>query len=317
MTANRLNMNTIAESLIFEKLPGRPSSHCATLTEALDGSVLAVWYAGSREGAPDVALVAAQYEQGRWSPPRVVLDTPGLPDGNPTLWTGPDGTIWLFHVVIHGRGWDSVLPYYRKSQDGGLTWTDCGLFERREGLMFRCRPVTLRSGRVVLPAYDEKTWSGVCYLSDDQGQSWRPSAPMVAPRGCIQPAVVELNDGSLLAYLRTGGDGGCVWRSVSVDGGETWSACEDTGLPNPNSGIDLIRCASGRLVLAFNPQQRGRDRLAVGRSDDEGATWQQEVVEEATGAEFSYPALLQTRDGRVHLLYTYRRESIKHLVLRV
>lgn len=309
-------MDVIAENMIFEKLAGRPSSHCATLTEAADGAVLAVWYAGSREGAADVALIAARYEQGRWSAPWVVLDTPGLPDGNPMLWTGPDGTLWLFHVIIHGHGWDSVLPYYRKSRDGGRTWTDCGLFEPREGLMFRCRPVTLRSGRVVLPAYDEQTWSGVCYLSDDDGQSWRPSQPLFAPPGCIQPAVVELAEGRLLAYLRTGGDGGCIWRSVSLDGGETWSACEDSGLPNPNSGIDLIQCVGERLVLAFNHQTKGRDRLAVGLSDDEGATWRQELVEDDPGNEYSYPALLQSRDGLVHLLYTHRRESIKHLILR-
>lgn len=298
--------------LIFTKMPGRPSSHCATLTELRDGRLLAVWYAGSYEGHPDVALVTSTWD-GSWSAPQVLLDTPGLPDGNPTLWTAPDGTVHLFHVIIHGQGWSSVLPYYRISPDDGNTWCESKLFADRTGLMFRCRPVTLGSDRVVFPVYDETDWTGLCYLSDDGGQSWRASGKMVSPVGCIQPAVVERSDGTLVAWLRTGEQGSCLWQSLSTDGGESWSPCTPTLWANPNAGIDLIRCADGLWVLACNPLTQGRGVLSLAVSADEGQTWTEVEVEHEPGAEFSYPALLEARTGRCHLLYTYRRESIKHV----
>lgn len=137
---------------------------------------------------------------------------------------------------------------------------------------------------------------------------------MVAPTGCIQPAVVERVDGTLCAYLRTGGDGGSIWQSVSGDGGETWSRCTPTTWPNPNSGIDLIRCRDRAWGLAFNPTMAGRGQLSVAVTHDEGESWQETVLEDEPGAEFSYPALLEDSAGRCHLLYTYRRQSIKHVV---
>jgi len=162
---------------VFEHFPGRPSSHCATLTELSDGRLLAVWYAGTCEGANDVALLAATWD-GEWSPPWVLLDTPGLPDGNPTLWTAPDGTIHLFHVIIHGHGWESVLPYYRISADDGNTWSESCLFAQRRGLMFRCRPITLSTGRVVFPVYDETDWSGACATCPmTEARAGAPQAP--------------------------------------------------------------------------------------------------------------------------------------------
>jgi predicted neuraminidase len=308
-------MKVVRQQLIFDVWPGRPSSHCATLTETADGSLLAVWYAGTREGARDVALVAAQYEQGDWSAPWVLHDTPGRSDGNPLLYTLADGTVVLWFVTIQGRGWDSARPYWCRSRDHGHTWTASERFGDRDGLMFRCRPLRLSSGRLLLPAYDEVTWQGLPLLSDDGGATWREAGRMTAPPGCIQPAVVELEGGSLLAYLRTGGDGGCVWESRSDDGGESWSPGVATPLPNPNAGLDLVRLVDGRLMLAYNPVRSGRHRLAVAVSADSGATWDSTDLEDAPAAEFSYPVLLPDRSGLCHLLYTHRRERIKHVIV--
>ena len=308
-------MDILNQQLLFDAIPGRPSSHCATVTELPDGSLLAAWYAGTRESHPDVAIMTARWAEGVWSAPAVHHDTPGLADGNPLLYTLPDGTIILWFVTIMGRGWDTARPFWQRSTDGGQSWTPPERFSTRDGLMFRCRPLRLSSGRLVLPAYDEVTWEGLPLLSDDGGDNWREAGRMTAPTGCIQPAVVELDDGSLLAFLRTGGDGGCIWQSRSTDRGESWSACTETALPNPNAGIDLIRLRDGRLLLACNPLRYGRHRLAVAVSDDLGETWQTQTFEDEPEAEFSYPALLQTASGQCHLLYTYRRESIKHVLL--
>ena len=308
-------MNIVQQSLVFDNLPGRPSSHCATLTETADGSLLAAWYSGAHEGHTDVAIMAAQYDADGWSSPVCWHDTPGLSDGNPLLYTLPDGTVILWFVTIQGRGWDTARPYWQRSPDGGRTWTAPERFSDRDGLMFRCRPLRLSSGRIIVPAYDEITWEGLPLLSDDDGQSWREAGRMVAPPGCIQPAVVELDDGSLLAVLRTGGDGGCLWESRSDDGGETWSPGAAMDLLNPNAGVDLVRLVDGRLLLAYNPLSRGRHRLALAAADEHARHWRGLDLENEPGQEFSYPTLLLARSGLCHLLYTYRRESIKHVII--
>lgn len=305
------------EKLIFEDLPGRPSSHCATVTELPGGDLLAAWYSGTREGAPDVGILAARYSAGTWSTPIVLVDTPGLSDGNPTLFTAPDGSVILFYVTIQGRGWSSVLPFWKRSTDGARSWSSPKPFSDRRGLMFRSRPLVCSSGRIVLPAYDEITWRGLCLISDDGGQSWRTGGEIVGPDLCIQPAFLERPDGSLFAYLRSGGVHHYLWQSWSVDGGESWAPACSSEFPNPDSGLDLIRSQCGRWVLVCNPLYWQRHHLSLAISDNNAATWWQIALECEPGAEFSYPQLLETRTGECHLLYTYKRRSIKHMSFRV
>lgn len=123
--------------------------------------------------------------------------------------------------------------------------------------------------------------------------------------------------GCLPTYGR-GGTKGWIWRSTSTDGGWSWSTAQPTSIPNPNAGIDLIRLQNGHLVLAFNYSTTGRAPLNVALSMDEGETWSwlRTIVErnEATGdPEYSYPTLLQTRDGLIHLVYTHERVEIRHV----
>ena len=97
-----------------------------------------------------------------------------------------------------------------------------------------------------------------------------------------------------------------------------------TALPNPSAGIDAVRLADGRFLLVYNPTPSGRSRLEVAVSRD-GRGWRSAVVLEGPPAhatravetlgEYSYPAVIQARDGRVHVSYTWRRERIKHVVL--
>ena len=54
--------------------------------------------------------------------------------------------------------------------------------------------------------------------------------------------------------------------------GETWSKPTPTDIPNPNSGIDLIRLASRRLALAFNDSLPAHPavRVALAGEDERG-----------------------------------------------
>ncbi len=304
-----------AETLIFEDASDRPSHHCASMAELPNGDLLCVWYAGSREGAADVALMMARWgrAEARWSAPRVLLDTPGRPDGNAVIHLDSGGKLWLFHDVIQGRGWDSALLYLRTSEDGGITWTEPVLMDEAPGMMVRNSLLVLASGEWLLPAYDERTWRSFCYISGDAGASWQRGGLMPSPVPVIQPALIQRDDGSLLAYLRTGAEDHHIRASISANCGRSWSPCLPTELRNPNSGIDMVRLQSGEILLVFNNVTEGRTPLHVAVSTDEGRTWPLTRVLETGPGEFSYPCVIQSHTGRIHLVYTYDRRSIKHV----
>ena len=312
---------------IFQPMPDRPMAHCATLSARTDGALLAAWYAGSREGAADVAILSAVWRGEKWSEPRVVAQVPGHSVGQPVFLPRNNGEMWLFYVILSGleprsllrravdsispvSGWRRAQPFLQCSMDGGQTWEAPRQIMDYPGLMFRSHPLVL-PGRIILPVYDENTWQSRMLLSDDDGHTWRLTPNISTPPGNIQPCLAPLSDGRLLAYLRTGGQGGWIWRTTSSDEGETWEAPKPTGLPNPNSGIDLLRLQSGQLALAYNPSDRLRTPLwvAIAGEDEHWQAWR--MLEEGNG-EFSYPALFQASDRLIHLVYTYKRQHIHH-----
>ena len=150
-------------------------------------------------------------------------------------------------------------------------------------------------------------------ISEDGGETWRKYGGICAPQGVIQPTVVRLSNGSLLMYMRTGGRGGYIWKSVSLDNGRTWSSAMATSLRNPNSAVELVKLASGNIALAFNDTTRGRTPLNIALSLDEGATWPFNGALETGEGEFSYPAMIQDADGYIHIVYTNRRVNIRHV----
>lgn len=300
---------------IFAPGSGGRTCHCATLVELSNGDVMAAWFAGSFETAPDQAILAArlQAQSSRWTPPAVIADTPDRADGQPVLYAPPGGWLWLFFVTLEGRDWKSARLKLQKSPDG-IHWDAPRILNDRMGFMFRSKPLTLRDGNILLPIYDEIHWQSLAMISTDEGASWELGQPIVTPPGNIHPCVLPLSDGRLLAYLRTGGAGGWIWQAISDDGGWTWQEPTPTPFPNPNSGIDLIRLRNGHWVLAFNDSPRRRTPLCVALSEDEGATWRYRRTLEDGDAEFSYPTLWQTHDGNLHCVYTHRRETIQHVV---
>ncbi|MCL4250097.1 MAG: glycoside hydrolase [Anaerolineae bacterium] len=297
---------------LFERLDDRPMAHCATLIALPDGRLLAAWFGGAYETSPDVVILGCEKPAGSevWSEPRIIAEAAGRSLGQPVFLPRPDGTLWLFFDAIMGNDWTSAQPYRQISKDGGASWLPAEPIMDYPGLMFRSRPL-VSAGRILLPAYDENTWQSRMLISDDDGVSWQLTEPISTPAGNIHPTVVTRPDGRLLAYLRTGGSGGNLWRTESSDGGETWSTPAATALPNPNSGFDLMRLQSGRLALAFNNSPSLRTPLCVALAD-EGEHWRWVQTFETDHAEFSYPTLAQTTDSMLHLVYTYRREHIQY-----
>ena len=194
-------------------------------------------------------------------------------------------------------------------------------YKRQTGWMTRIHPITLPSGRMLLPLYSDGFNVSMVAISDDEGDTWRASSPIVG-LGPIQPTLVRKKDGTVAAYCRdSGGAPERVMVSTSKDDGQTWSAAVDTDIPNPGSSLEVIALSDGRWLMICNDTERGRGRLTAMLSDDEGASWKWRRPLEPSdeqGKSFGYPSVIQTRDGLVHMTYTYGTDagnSIRHGVI--
>jgi predicted neuraminidase len=299
---------------IFEKAPFA-SCHAATLVEVEPGRLLAAWFGGKAEGARDVKIWSAAFDGKAWSAPAAVAEEPGFPCWNPVLFRSARQTLFLFYKA--GPAPVSWTGFLRRSADGGKTW---GPVEQLPaGLLgpIKNKPIEFKPGVILAPTSVESHRAWCCWVerSADDGKTWRRFGPIAVPgkpHGLIQPTLLRTSTGGLLALCRSRGIG-FICQAESEDGGESWSKAKPTALPNPNSGIDAVRAADGDFYLVYNPTKVGRFPLTLARSADDGQTWQTVATLEDTPGEFSYPAIIQAADGRLHVAYTWNRRHIKHL----
>ena len=202
------------------------------------------------------------------------------------------------------------------SADGGRTWSEPAPLP--EGILgpVKNHPIEFPDGTILCGSSTEDDgWRVHFEITPDRGLTWRRTPPINDGKavGLIQPALLRTGAAGVVALLRSSASR--VYRTGSEDGGLTWSGPEPLDLPNPNSGIDAATLRDGRHILVYNPLTEGRGVLAVALSAD-GKAWERVLtLEEEKGAEFSYPAVIRTRDGRVHVTYTWKRERIRHAVL--
>lgn len=301
------------KTIIFSEIRGYPHSHASTVVALENGDLLAAWYSGDYEGAGNQSIFISRFviREEIWTIPRIAAGTQGFPDGNPVLFLDRNSILWLYFVTMYGRGWDTCRVKRMFSQDQGNAWSHPEILINELGYMTRNKPIYARR-TLVFPIYDERDWSSLFLLSEDGGRSWRFSEKIRSPGGCIQPAVVELSDGRLLAYMRTGG-GGAALRSFSEDGGLSWTTPTRAGIKNPNSALDLVKVSSRALVVAYNDSTSRRTPLVVALSEDEGETWTCKRAIERGEGESSYPSLAKGSDGIIHMTYTYERRRIAHV----
>lgn len=190
--------------------------------------------------------------------------------------------------------------------------------KRQTGWMTRARPLQLASGRMLVPLYSDGFNAGLMAISDDAGETWRAGKPIIG-LGPIQPTLARRADGEIVALCRDSGAAPHrILSSVSRNEGETWSLATDTELPNPGSSLALLGLADGRWALVYNDTEQGRHQLAVALSTDEGRTWPNKrhlEIDSSRANGFGYPTAIQSRDGRIHVTYTYSvkaGKSIKH-----
>jgi predicted neuraminidase len=207
---------------------------------------------------------------------------------------------------------DQILPPERRQE--GLAYlaerrkNAADKYFRRMGWMTRVHPFVLNNKRIIVPLYSDGFDFSIMALSDDGGRTWQASRPLISFGG-VQPSLVQKRDGTLVAYMRDNGPPPQrVMRSESRDGGMSWSPVVDDDIPNPGSGLEVIRLQSGRWAMVCNDTEQGRHRLAVLLSDDEGRTWKWKryLENDPPGAgSYSYPSIIQAKDGTLHVTYSW------------
>ena len=309
-----------------------PYKHPACLTELSNGDLYLVYYGGQGEYARDTTVFGARLRKGAsaWSPPVPIAHDPFRSVGNGVIWQAPDGLVWLFYVVRFGETWGTSRIQAKVSRDLAATWSDAFPLALEAGMMVRNRPIVLHDGSYLLPVYFEdgadtenvgpKSTSRFLRF-DPKTHAWETLGEIRSPRGNIQPAVVEVAPGHLIAYSRRGGgygpttDGWLV-RSESRDGGRTWTEGRDSAFPNPNSAVDFLKLSSGALLLVYNDHMWKRTPLMLALSDDQDRTWPTKRALASGDNSFAYPVAFQAADGRIHVVYTSdSRKVINHAVV--
>jgi len=307
----------VKSEFIFETAPF-PSCHASTIVES-KGALLCAWFGGTAERNPDVGIWLSRFVDGRWARPVEVangVQSPALryPTWNPVLFQPKQGSLRLFYKV--GPSPSEWWGMEMSSGDIGRKWSQARRLP--DGILgpIKNKAIQLSNGDILAPSSREDGgWRVHFERSTDGGVTWSATVPVNDTKEfqAIQPTILVHRDGRLQALGRTRANG--MFSIWSDDNGKTWGKMAALGLPNPNSGIDAVTLRDGRFLLVYNHSSTARTPLNVAVSSD-GVSWQSALtLEAATVGQYSYPAVIQSTDGLVHITYTWKRERIKHTVI--
>lgn len=321
---NRWKKGIITDEFIFDTA-SFPSCHAATIAETPKGMV-AAWFGGTREGASDVGIWLSRLTGDKWTSPVEVADGV-LSDSiryacwNPVLYQVPNGPLLLFYKI--GPKPSAWKGWMKTSIDNGITWSKAKALP--DGILgpIKDKPVLLRNGVLLCgSSTEDHGWHVHFELTRDFGKTWDKTLDInnSGIYKAIQPTILVHADGSLQALCRS--QNRAILETWSSDNGRTWTPLDKTLLPNNNSGIDGVTLADGRQLLVYNhvlpPDGKAkgpRTPLNVAVSKD-GETWYAAcILEDSPISQYSYPAVIQTKDGLVHIVYTWRRKRIKYVVI--
>lgn len=317
------NKGITLEEFVFEEAPFK-ESHASTIAETPDG-IIASWFGGTKEKNKDVEIWISRKVNGKWTNPVSIAN--GIQNGklrypcwNPVLYQVPNGPLQNYYKVgPTPKNWWGMLI---ESNDNGVTWGDP--VKLPEGILgpIKNKPVLLSNGTLISPTSTEhEGWRVHFEYSDDFGKTWTKSDPINDGKtyNAIQPSILIYPAGKLQIMARSKEN--AVLSSWSTDFGKTWSDLKPSGLPNPNSGTDAVTLKDGRQLLVYNhvgkkPNKWGgkRSPLNVAISKD-GMTWEAALILEDKEGEYSYPSVIQGNDGKVHIVYTWKRDRVKHVVV--
>jgi predicted neuraminidase len=320
---------------VFSKAPFA-SCHASTIVELRDGSLMSAWFAGSAEGNPDVAIWGSRRTPAGWARPVELVRESGIACYNPVLFHAADDRLWLYYKFgAHPVSWTAGRLW---SDDDGKSWSPVEHLPAGLYGPVRTKPLVMNDGAIVSGTSVETYRSWACWIerSTDGGQIWTKAGPItvradgVAPAagheppevpgseewkytdGIIQPSVVSMGGQWLRLYARSTARTGRVCVADSSDGGVTWTQAHPIDVPNPNSGIDAVALRDGRVVLIYNHTASGRSPLNLAVSED-GEHFQMFEALETQPGEYSYPAIIQGRQGDLHITYTWNRQRMRYV----
>lgn len=295
-----------------------PRCHAPTLVCTSAGDLVAAWYAYPEDECRAGVIVASRWPAGArtWAKAAIVALDTRRSTGNPVLFVDPAARLHLLYVVLDGPYWNDAHVLGMVSDDGGMTWSAPEPAIAGRGTMIRHPPVARSDGQLLLPAYDERTRRSFVLAARAPWTRW---TELVRFDGddLIQPVVLAGGAGTLTALFRPAGERRRIYRSLSGDGGGTWSPPIITALPSPPSG--LAACAEGDAILAVynHTEAHQRTPLSLARSDDQGQSWSEPIHLDRAPFEVSYPAMILAPDGRVHVVYSFNRRMIRHCAIAV
>lgn len=318
----------LVSSAVIMKQPPVAACHASSLVELPGNRLMATFFGGPFESSPQVTIWLATFQKGAWSAPQqiadgIINDTLRYACWNPVLFRTREGRLFLFYKVGKSpRDWWGMMKY---SDNEGKDWSAAEKLP--EGFLgpIKNKPIQLKDGSLLHPSStesaDEKTWHIHLEKSDSKGQNWKRILINCDTFGVIQPSILTYKGNRLQLLCRSRQNH--IVQTWSSDNGNTWSPLNKIALPNPNSGSDAVTLRNSLQVLVYNPLQKGkewwngRNKLVVAVSTD-GIHWKDiYTLEDAPSGEYSYPAIIQTKDGGVHISYTMDRKNIKHVVLRM
>lgn len=320
----------VEEEFIYLSAPFA-QCHASTIAETIDGTLVAAWFGGLHEGHQNVGIWLSRKIDEKWSKPIEVADGKQAdgkihPCWNPVLFQSKGGPLMLFFKV--GPNPEQWWGEWMVSTDNGKTWKERKRLPDDILGPIKNKPIQLESGTILCPSSTEangKDWILHVESTSDGGKTWSSTGPIHSKEvgGAIQPSILTYPDGRLQIIARNRNHEGRLWQTWSKDQGKTWSTITPLPLPNPNSGTDAVTLKDGRQLLLYNhtnggspgPKPRNREMLNLALSTD-GEHWSTvATLENTPGAEFSYPAIIQTKDEMVHITYTWQRRLIKHIVI--